>query len=366
MREMVWLKVAAMAVALWGFASCTSKHVEASGYTNLDLDEHVSLKVPAQFQRVEAALAIQPEERNEWAITHAFAFRENRALLVVSRVADAQSFASAQQYFETGIRYSPQEKWRQARRLDWKTQQLTRKVSWFEAELEPGPKGSNVFVIVDRDALIEAMLIGEREVLSRDAAIAVLRGLKDNYLVKQPLEDYFHEAGKRVQKAAESRRKQYLGLLETLQKEELDYTPTPRVVVFNPNLAGQFWWPMFDRSGVPARFAIAGRLGSVKSDNPAAWKQLESFFPGMRFVESHFSDGSLHWRPIGSPGVLGARTLGLLADSGWAREEGAQAYAALEFSFETPIPDLSQWLTAIEAVGKQAEAQGLVEPRHPL
>lgn len=370
-------------------AGCTSKQVEASGYTDTPLSGIGTLRLPAQFVPVPSRPVSDPrlglsllgqladpiEDHNFWAVTHAFAFRPSGprepALLLVSRVADRQSFAAAQLYYERALRYASDPRWQNLpSRPVWKSQSPSRNTTLFSAELSPGESGSSVYVYVHRDSLIEAMLLGEHSVLRPESALAVLSALPEGYRLTTPLEDYFHSVSTALATQAEQRRKHYLALLETLQKEELDYTPTPRVVVFNPNLAGQFYWPSFDRSGVPLHFAIAGRLGILKSDNATAWKQLESFFPGMRLSAAEPDGASWRWRSLGSPQPLPARTLSLLADTGWApaqrESDDKLAFASLEFSFAHGSPDLSQWLNALEAVGRQAESLGLITIPRPL
>jgi hypothetical protein len=380
------LSLFACSLALLLLSGCTSTRVEAGGYTDTALSGIGVLRLPAQFVPVAAATpsgalpgitllgqAPEPiEDHNFWAVTHAFAFRPQAprqpALLLVSRVADAQSFAAAQLYYERGLRFATDARWIRAQRPAWKSQTLGRGATLFSAELAPGEDGADVYVYVHRDSLIEAMLIGERKVLNAAAALAVLSALPEGYRLTTPLEDYFRSVSKVLQTQSEQRRKQYLSLLETLQKEELDYTPTPRVVVFNSNLAGQFFWPAFDRSGVPLYFAIAGRLGIVRKKDPEAWKQLEGSFPGMRLVAAEAASDA--WRPLAGPQPLPARTLSLLADTGWAqenRESGSSlAFATLQFSFTGGAPNLSDWLNSLEAAGRQAEALGLITLPRPL
>ena len=376
--------------ALLLLSSCTTKLVEARGYEDVSLSGIATLRLPAQFQKIQnppAALrpslapeflgdaAGDPMDQNFWAVTHAFAFRESMrgpgtvevpALLVVSRLANAQSFSSAQVYYETAARFSPDARWRSTKRLDWKPQHDSRTLSFFKAELEPGKAGSFVLVMADRAALLQVMLLGTNAVLRQDAARQVMNDLRLSYKLLQPLDDYFYRTNKAVQLLADSRRKNYLDLLEALQKEELDYTPTPRVVVFNPNLAGQFWWPVFDRSGVPAHFTIAGRLGGLRRDETVPWKKLEDLFAGMRLCEVQAKEvGTLQWKSLSGTAPVTSRTQSLLLDTGWIGQNEAaarEAFATLEFSFSTPIPNLSQWLNALETTGKQAEAGGLIAP----
>ena len=47
--------------------------------------------------------------------------------------------------------------------------------------------------MVDRENLLEALILGERDVLTPEAAQQVLEGLRTGYQVTQPLEDYFHQ-----------------------------------------------------------------------------------------------------------------------------------------------------------------------------
>ncbi len=368
-------------------SSCTSKLVQASGYSEVQLSGVAALSLPAQFLPIQQPVAAErpqlgvdflgdvagdPTDQNFWAITHAFAFRETRspaglpvlpAMMVVSRVANPQSFVSAQRFFETSIRFSPDPRWNSPRRLEWKSRQVSKSLSIFEAELVPGKLGATVLVMVDRESLIQAMLLGERSVLEAEVARQVLSDLRSGFRLDKPLDDYFHKVNQAVQANADQRRKHYLVLLEYLQKEELDYTPTPRVVVFNSNLAGQFWWPVFDRSGVPSHFAIAGRLGNLKKSGPAVWKRLEELFPNMRMVSAEQEAEKWRWKSLTGATAVSARTTSLLLDTRWAGESdnnAKQAFATLEFPFTKEPPNLSGWLNALEAAGKQALSQGLV------
>lgn len=367
--------------------SCASKLVQASGYTEVQLSGVASLRLPAQFLPIQQPVAAvrpqlgvdflgdvagDPADQNFWAITHAFAFRETRspaglpvlpAMLVVSRVANPQSFASAQLHYEASVRFSPDPRWSSPIRLEWKLRQVSKSLSIFEAELVPGKLGAAVMVMVDRDSLIQALLLGERSVLEAEVARQVLSDLRSGFRLDKPLDEYFHKVNQAVQASADLRRKHYLALLEILQKEELDYTPTPRVVVFNANLAGQFWWPIFDRSGVPSHFAIAGRLGTLKKADTEVWRRLEALFPGMRLITAEPEGEKWQWKSLTGAGAVSARTTSLLFDTRWAGQgdNGAkQAFAALEFGFASEPPNLSEWLNALEAAGKQALSQGLV------
>jgi hypothetical protein len=367
--------------------SCASKLVQASGYTEVQLSGVASLRLPAQFLPIQQPVAAvrpqlgvdflgdvagDPADQNFWAIAHAFAFRETRspaglpvlpAMLVVSRVANPQSFASAQLYYEASVRFSPDPRWSSPIRLEWKLRQVSKSLSIFEAELVPGKLGAAIMVMVDRDSLIQALLLGERSVLEAEAARQVLSDLRSGFRLDKPLDEYFHKVNQAVQASADLRRKHYLALLEILQKEELDYTPTPRVVVFNANLAGQFWWPMFDRSGVPSHFAIAGRLGTLKKADTEVWRRLEALFPGMRLITAEPEAEKWQWKSLSGAGAVSARTTSLLFDTRWAGQgdnSAKQAFAALEFGFASEPPNLSEWLNALEAAGKQALSQGLV------
>lgn len=374
-------------------SSCTSKLVQASGHTEVQLSGVASLRLPAQFLPIQQPVSAErpqlgvgflgdvagdPTDQNFWAITHAFAFRETRspeglpvfpAMLVVSRVANPQSFASAQRYYEASIRFSSDPRWSTPLRLEWKSRQVSKSLSIFEAELTPGKLGSSVMVMVDRESLLQALLLGERSVLEAEVARQILSDLRSGFRLDKPLDDYFHKVNQAVQASADLRRKHYLALLEFLQKEELDYTPTPRVVVFNANLAGQFWWPLFDRSGVPSHFAIAGRLGNLKKTDTAVWQRLEALFPNMRLATAEQEAEKWQLKSLSGPGAVSARTASLLLDTRWAGQSennAKQAFATLEFPFTSEPPNLSDWLNALEAAGKQALSQGLVsldEPR---
>ena len=369
------------------FNSCTSKLVEASGYTEISLGPEVSLKLPAQFARIQPVKsAAQPNltpqfigdsagdtsDQNFWAVTHAFAFRESKtaagaavipALLLVSRLANLQSFSSAQVFYESATRFSTDPRWAKPQRLTWKSQQVSKSLTYLEAELIPGMQGASVFVMLDRDSLLQALLLGDRTVIAPEPAKRVLADLRTGYRLIQPLDDYFHNVSQAIHVNAELRRKHYLALLETLQREELDYTPTPRVVVFNANLAGQFCWPIFDRSGVPSHFAIAGRLGNLVNLEPKAWKQLETLFPGMHLSTASIDSDKWTFQSLSAKAPLPSRSLALLSDTGWLGMPDAnarQAFATLEFPFTQDIPNLSEWLNILEAVQKQAESRKLI------
>ncbi len=367
--------------------SCTSKLVQAGGYTEVHLSGVASLHLPAQFLPIQQPIPAQrpqlgldflgdvagdPTDQNFWALTHAFAFRETKskaglpvlpAMLVVSRVANLQSIASAQLFYESAVRFSSDPRWTTPIRLSWKSEQVSKSLSFFEADLIPGKLGASVVVMIDRETLLQAVLLGERSVLQAEVARQVLNELRSGFRLDQSLDDYFNQASKAVQSSADLRRKHYLALLETLQREELDYTPTPRVVVFNSNLAGQFWWPVFDRSGVPTHFVIAGRLGNLLRADPAAWKRLEESFPGMRLVTADQEVEKWRWKSLTTQAPVPARTISLLFDTGWVTQSennAKQAFAALEFSFSAEAPGLSEWLNALEDVGKEAVSAGLV------
>lgn len=362
---------------LGGLASCQRPYVTTGASVDLDLDGVVKVSLPAQFARLtnvpqsaapEVGVAFlgdhagPPEDQNFWAVTHAFAFRQNKdvvpAMLIVARVADKQSFAAAQLFYEAAARFSPDRRWAEARRLDWTQKVVDKSLSYYEAVISPEAK---VTVMVDRNTLLEVLLIGENVVLPKEVAREVLAQLRDNYHLQKPLEEYFAAVGKGVQAAAEKRRKHYLELLETLQKEELDYTPTPRVVMFNPNLAAQFFWPMFDRSGVPTSFAIAARLGTLKNPDQRAWSALENDYPGMRLIASKMENGTIRWSPLTYTPSVPARARILLEDTQWSRNaDDPQAYATLQFAFGQTVEPLSNWLNGAEVVARQSETKGLV------
>jgi len=350
--------------------SCSGKLVRAGGYEDVSLGP-VSLRLPAQFKAVKhAPPPIDPLDGNHWAVTHAFAFREapdgaTASLLVVSRVADAQSLSHAQLLYESATARSPDARWRSANRLDWKQDRVSPSLSYSTAALAVVPKGAAVYTMSDRETLLEAVLIGDNEALPPAVARQVLSDLRGNYRVVAPLDERFSLANSETKKNADARRKSYLALLEALQREELDYTPTPRVVVFNRNLAGQFWWPMFDRSGVPAHFAIAARLGKVLRNDETSWRTVATVEPGIRVVSVGGDLGKAwRWTLLAGDTEIGPRTQALLQDSGWlgaAIGGGQQGFATLEFPFDKPIPELSRWLDAVESLAKRAEADGLVE-----
>ncbi len=363
-----------LAVAGLLLSSCSGKLVRAGGYEEVSLGP-ASLQLPAQFAPVKhPPPPIDPLDRNHWALTHAFAFREatdgtTPSLLVVSRVADAQSLSPSQLLYESAARLSPDARWRLANRLEWKQDRVPPHLIFSTAAIAVGPKGAAAYTMSDRENLLEAVLIGDNETLPPAVARQVLSDLRANYRVVSALDGQFREASAESQKSADARRKNYLTLLQALQREELDYSPTPRVVVFNRNLAGQFWWPLFDRSGVPAHFAIAARLGKVLRNDEASWRSVTTVDPGMRVLSVTGELGKpWRWTLLAGGPAIGRRTESLLQDSSWlgaAIGGDQQGFAAMEFPFDKPIPELSRWLDAVENLAKRAEAAGLVEPEKP-
>lgn len=358
-----------LALAVLLLSSCNGKLVRAGGYDEVALGS-VSVRVPAQFTQVQhAPPAVDPLDQNYWAITHAFSFREGPdgtapALLVVSRVADAQSLSNSQLLFESAARHSPDARWRKAERLEWKQDRVSPNLNYSSAVLTSGAMGATVYTMSDRKTLIEAVLIGENAALPAAVAREILSDLRGNYRVVAPLDDYFRQAKAAMQREADGRRKNYVTMLQVLQREELDYTPTPRVVVFNKNLAAQFWWPLFDRSAVPSYFAIAGRLGRVLKSEEAAWRDVVPAEGGLRVVSVSGALGKpWQWTLLAGGSKIGTRTQALLQDSGWlgaAIGGEQQGFATIEFPFDRPIPDLSQWLDSVEKLAKRVEEEGLV------
>ena len=73
-------------------------------------------------------------------------------------------------------------------------------------------------------------------------------------------------------------------------------------------------------------------------------------------------------KSLSGAGAISTRTASLLLDTRWAAQSdnnAKQAFATLEFPFTSEPPNLSDWLNALEAVGKQALSQGLVSLDDP-
>jgi len=340
-------------------SGCGRPKVELSLGEELKLGDVATLRPPKGFLPFEGETRVDPEDENFWAVTHVLGFGED-AVLAISRVADQQSFTPAQTLYEIAAQKSNAGRWRATKRLNWRSSNKLKGQTLFEAEIEPGPKGAGVWGLNDRETLLQVLILGDRQVLEPAVAPAVLDLVKQEYRLRVQLEDQFGKLTREVQARAEARRAPYLRLLETLQREELDYTPTPRVVIFNRNLAGQFWWPRFDRSGVPSHFTIAGRLGKLESEDRDLWQKLEEFFPGTRLVAAKPAGEDWDWVGLATEGQIGRRMQALLVDTRWANPEESQAFAVFEISFGAGPADLSEWLTALESIGKQAERLGLV------
>jgi len=292
-------------------------------------------------------------QMNYWAVSHVFGLEEGanaegrktvEGLLLLSRMADVQSFAPLQAFFETGQQFCPDTRWSARRKLEWKTQpwlrgQQEKRYRFHEAEVA----GLGFAIVVeDREKLLEGLVLASGPQKNVGVIKEILREATGSYILRQPLDSYFRQAGTAAEAMAKARRVRYLELLERLQAEGLDYSPTPRVVRFNPNLVCRFYWPPYDRSGVPLEIAFAARLGYLRRSITTE-------------LSSALSSGKLFSLAKEEQG----RIADLAREAGWG-EEGV-AVAGLSFSFSDAIPDLSLWLDQVEAVSKEGLRLGVWE-----
>lgn len=367
------------------FTSCQTGKLSASGYQTADLDGLASVSLPKTLTRLDTLgrkreIAVStplkmrllgdhapnPEESNFWALSHAFVFGKEApsAFVLVSRVADPQSFAIAHVYFEWASRLFP---FAAPKQLEWKQTKLSKDVSVYEATWNPEPKlEKKAWVWMDRAAQLEVMIHGGRDVVSDEAAKGIFDEVRRSYQLAKPLEDYYARLRKALDALATQRRTNYMALLQKLEYEELDYAPTPKIVYFNQNLACQFWWRPFDNSGVPWEFAIGARLGAVSAaSTEEAWAELSGKNPGIDiFGMAPIGNGV--WMPyrFQQPKVTMPlrRASELLLDTGWLAEgTPTTAFAGLDFRFDGAVPDLSQWLDQLEAGTKAALDRGLLD-----
>ncbi len=361
---------------------CGWGKLQADSYVLADLDGVAEVQVPKTMMRWGAAgpsklvgegpallgdHAADVEESNFWAVSHAFYFGERakpQAWLLVSRVADVQSFSPGQVYFEWTMRLLGQEA---KAPLSWQARALTRTLSRYQSRWQrEDTKAWTVWLEVDRERLLEVLLLGDPEALGEGAAEGILAEVRRSYRPKRELGGYFASIKKALDAMAERRRPNYSALLQALENEELDYAPTPKVVLFNRQLACQFRWRSFDRSGVPWEFAILGRLGETHpSAKPEEWAALEGKWAGMK-IFSFASGGEGIWLPyrLSQPrgAFLPSRLPAVAIGGGWPGESAqSAAYAGLEFRFDQKIPDLSVWLDDLEKLSEEAEKRGLVE-----
>jgi hypothetical protein len=353
----------------------------------VDLDGLAEVSLPATLERLKTAgrnrdlggkniaklrllgdHSLNPLESNFWALSHGFVFGGESAQvrLLLSRVADGQSFYTGQIYFEwaTQVFLSPQNK-----QLDWHAKKISKSVTIYDADLEPEPnKNSRVWILIDREKLLELMIWGDPQVVKPDYVSGIFEEIRRTYRLKSSLDSYFASVRKTLSDLAGQRRQNYAELLQKLEDEELDYAPTPRVVLFNRNLACQFWWLPFDSTGIPWEFAILGRLGELSSrPGVPAWAELSQQAKTIQ-IFGLAPGGQAQWLPF-SPlkpesTLPSSRVTQLAIATGWAAEEPKNfAYAGLEFRFDQPIPKLSEWLDDLEAATKAATRRGLITQR---
>ncbi|MDX2267416.1 MAG: hypothetical protein NW208_04875 [Bryobacter sp.] len=305
--------------------------------------------------------SLDPEETNFWAVSHAFLFDPERpgARLLVSSLADAQSFSPPSVYFRWATRVfgytSPDD-------LAWTSTELAPGTRLFETSWPTGAQSKqSAWVLMDKDKLLQATLFADTERVPQSTALEVFRSLRESYRLRSALGPYFTQVRSTLNAMADRRRAQYLNLLETLEEEELDYAPTSQVVLFNRNLACQFWSRTFDNSGVPWEFAIAARLGKIKTNAPALWQKLEP--PGLSpFSLLPGANGWVRQALVNTSPMTSLRLQTLVEGAKWARQgTPPEAYVGMHFSFAQPIPDLSEWLTNVDQLSRAAEMADLIE-----
>ncbi len=380
-----WGTCGIVAIGAVFLASCQSRKLQAGGYQSADLDGLAEVSLPKTLTRLDTSgrkrdvglgtpFAVRllgdhcpnPEESNFWALSHAFVFGKEapKAYVVVSRVADAQSFAIGQVYFAWASRLFA---FAAPKQMEWKQSKPAKDISVYEASWSPEPKQEQkAWVWMDRAAQMEVLVFGGREVVSDEAARGIFEEVRRSYRLKKPLEDYYARLRKALEAMAAKRRPNYMTLLQKLEYEELDYAPTPKLVYFNQNLACQFWWRPFDNSGVPWEFAIGARLGAVSAAaTEEAWKDLAEKHAGID-VFGMAPIGNGVWMPyrFQQPKVTMPlrRASEMLLDTGWLAEDApTSAFAGLDFRFDGAVPDLSDWLDGLEAVTKAALDRGLLD-----
>jgi hypothetical protein len=366
------LGVTGLGATTLGLLGCAARGLHAGSYTDVSLSGDLAkLRLPANFQPLQSQ-QIRPRSRsigvpngpqvelkgdvvldlmhmNFWSVSHAFALgetlnpngqRQIDGFLLISRMADTQSFARPQAYLESARQYSPDSRWSPSTKLEWKTQIEPKRSTFHEAL--PASNGFAV-VLEDRERLLQALYFGAP--LKNGAAIAreILHTAVESYVLRQPLDSYFRQVNLAVDAMAQARRQRYLELLETLQTEGLDYSPAPRVVRFNPNLVCRFYWPAYDRSGVPLEICFVARLGIPSG-------------PVGKAIDATFQDGQL----VIVNRDEKSRPAELARAAGW--EEEGIAIASLSFTFTEEIPSLSRWLDEVEAASREGMRVGLWAP----
>ena len=397
LNRRVGLRAVCGGAALW-LEGCSGDTLRAGGYESKEIPQLGSVELPGGFALV-AGLAerskklgagtplevtllgempVDPLEANLWGITTLFAFHEKKgangtlraeANLILSRLADQQAFAGAQTFYEYAARVCPDAWWKQASGLNWKQEVAGKTEFVYTAVLdERQPRGGQVVVLLDREHLVQAMLVGEGKAFDLPMGRAILQHAAKSLAVRMAIEDYFARVGKAAARQADLRRKNYIRLLETLEREQLDYSPTPKAVIFNRNLACQFWWPAYDRSGVPASFAIVGRIGKLRmaGAGPGEFAEVLAGMEGIRLFAADPGEREGQWalRKLDGGKEPLERSRAVVDEAGWVAKQEERAslvFASLEFSFDDKPMDLSGWLDNLERVAKQSARAGLVE-----
>jgi hypothetical protein len=352
-------------------ASCQRNQLRASRFQVFDLDGLAEVSLPSSLERLPTLgrkrvigyadgpqqrllgdHSANPEDSNFAAVSHGFRFGQDEvvARLLISRLEDVQAFSPPSVYFRWSLEVhelaaNPG--------LEWKKEQNADGTILYHTQWSSGPQSTEqAWMVLDKAKLLQMVIWGRAANLREDVALEILKQARESYALRNPLDGYFKTVKQVLQAMAERRRKNYLALLNKLEEEELDYSPTPKVVLFNRNLACQFWSRNFDNSGVPWEFAIAARLGIVENSDLEAWKKV----PAIPLVAPFF------W-PNPSREVNG-RIRAVLEGAGWQATDGAaQAFAGLHFDFAEPIPDLSDWLTGLDQYSRAAQKAGLIAPR---
>lgn len=301
---------------------------------------------------------LDPDDLNLWVRHHVFRFSPApQVLLVVTQLADLSSQLAPSKLLEALREAYPNSAWPALPAAAWQ-----KTASGFVARTtKPAPE-ITAHLILDRERLLQVLILGPSSWLDPAVAQDLAQAIPAGYQSQQTPAQLFQPTLAALEQHTARRRTHYRELLAALDREELDYVPTPNLTVFNPRLAALFRAARFDRSGIPARFAIAGLLGPLHDAAALPLEELREAFPLVQFRTAQLQSGEVHFSS--GPDLALAREV--VSKSGWLLGYApgtTLAIGALEIHFAQAPVDFSVWLTQLERLGRWLETEGHISAR---
>lgn len=335
--------------------------VRAQFTNRAPLGPAASIPLPDGFAPIEplpVSPPLDPDDLNLWVRLHAWSFTAApQVLLAVAQLADLPSQLSPAKLLDALREAFPKSPWPALPPAAWQ-----KTPTGFAARTaQPAPE-INAHLVVDRDRLLQVLLIGPSSWLDATLAQAIAQAIPAGYQTAVAPAQLFQPVLSALDQHTARRRTHYRDLLAALDREELDYVPTPNLVVFNPRLAALFRAARFDRSGIPARFAIVGLLGALNDSATLPLDELREAFSLVQFRTAQLQSGEVQFSS--GPELSLAREV--VARAGWLMgyAPGATlAIGALEIHFAQAPVDFSVWLTQLERLGRWLDAEGHIAAR---